>query len=143
MTGAIDYEKHSLKAYRHWTVYLHHNQAYLGRCYIALNREGNIDPYLETTLEEKGELEVVITEIHKVLNELYQPDIYNYANFRNTWPRCHWHIIPRYNKNREIDGQVFNDDNWGKNYAPYNRKFMISEGVFGKILYDFSTKLAA
>ena len=141
MTEKIDYEKYSLKTYEHWTVYLHYNQAYLGRCYIALNRDGSIDPYLETTREEKTELEIVIAEIHRALDTLYKPDIYNYANFRNTWSKCHWHVIPRYSITREIDGQVFNDNNWGKNYAPYDKNFTISEKLFNKILNDFSEKL--
>lgn len=141
MTEEIDYEKYSLKTYQYWTVYLHHSQVYLGRCYIALNRNGSIDPYLGTTFEEKTELGIIIAAIHRALDALYQPDIYNYANFRNTWPRCHWHVIPRYNKSREIDGQVFSDKNQGRNYAPYDKGFTISEELFNKILSDFSDKL--
>lgn len=141
-TEKIDYERYSLKTYKYWTVYLHCSQIYLGRCYIALNRDGNIDPYLETTPEEKAELEIIIAEIHRALDALYQPDIYNYANFRNTWPKCHWHVIPRYNKYRKIDGQVFTDNNWDRNYAPYDKGFAISEKILNKILDDFSEKLA-
>src|SRR5665648_20433 len=140
MTEELDYEKYLLKSYKYWTTYLHYNQVYLGRCYIALNRPGNIDPYLETTSEEKAELEVIISEIHKALDDLYQPDIYNYANFRNTWPKCHWHVIPRYHDPRIIDGQTFSDENWGRNYAPYDKKFVISDSLFHDILNNFSAK---
>lgn len=142
MSGHIDYEKYVLKRYKHWTVYLHHNQAYLGRTYIALNRVGNLDPYTNTTPEERNELEVIITELQIALNVLYQPNLCNYANFRNTWPHCHWHVIPRYETARVLDGQKFIDSNWGKNYAPYNRDFQISEEHFSKILKDISDQLA-
>ena len=129
----IDYEKYPLKEYEYWTVYLHHNQAYLGRTYIALNRTGSLDAYKDTTPEERKELESIIKKLQKVLNNLYNPDIYNYATFGNTWLRCHWHMIPRYRNARAIDGQEFTDENWGKNYAPYNRSFEVSKEIFEQI----------
>lgn len=142
MTEEINYEKYPLRKYNFWTIYLHYNQAYLGRCYVALNREGNPDPYLETTNEEKAELEIIIADIHKALDRLYQPDIYNYANFRNTWLRCHWHVIPRYKEERVIDGQKFADNIWGRNYAPYNKDLTISSQLFEKIQKDLSSALS-
>ena len=50
-----DYEKYPIKSYKYWSVYLHYNQSYLGRCYIVLNRSGNLDPYSDTTVEERAE----------------------------------------------------------------------------------------
>ena len=137
----IDYEKYPLKKYKFWTVYLHYNQAYLGRTYIALNRAGSLDAYSDTTPEERKELETIILKLQKVLNNLYSPDIYNYATFGNTWLRCHWHMIPRYRNVREIDGQEFTDENWGKNYAPYNRSFEINNGIFERINKDITDGL--
>ena len=142
MSKPIDYEKYPLKKYKYWTIYLHYNQAYLGRTYIALNRAGNLDPYTDTTTEERAELEVVIAELQTAVNDLYKPNLFNYANFRNTWPRCHWHVIPRYETSRELDGQKFVDENWGKNYAPYDKNFHISEKLFSEILKNISDRLA-
>lgn len=141
MTDTIDYEKHLLKEYGHWTVYLHYNQAYLGRNYIALNRQGNLDPYTDTTPQERAELELIITDLQSSISDLYQPELYNYANFRNTWPRCHWHVIPRYATPRTLNEQIFTDDNWGKNYAPYNRNFEITTELFEQIKSDMSQRL--
>lgn len=142
MSEQINYEQNVLRQDRYWTTYLHHNQAYLGRSYIALNREGQLDPYTDTTPEERAELEVIIGGLQTALNDLYEPDLFNYANFRNTWPRCHWHVIPRYETPRELDGQVFLDNNWGRNYAPYDRDFQISENLFAAIQHDISNRLA-
>lgn len=142
MSEQIDYEKCTLTQDRFWTTYLHHNQAYLGRSYIALNREGQLDPYTDTTPEERAELEVIIGGLQTALNDLYQPDLFNYANFRNTWPRCHWHVIPRYENLRELDGQTFTDNNWGRNYAPYDRDFQVSQELFSAIRHNISDKLA-
>ena len=132
----IDYEKYELKRYNYWTVYLHYNQAYVGRNYIALNREGSLDAFSDTIPEERAELETIIVKLQSVLNDLYQPDIYNYATFGNTWLRCHWHVIPRYETPRTVQGQDFVDHNWGKNYAPYDRNFSISDELFDKIQQD-------
>jgi len=84
-----DYEHLKLKTYDHWTLYLHDKQNYLGRCYIALNRKGSLDPFSDTTSQERDELGNIVAHVHKALAALYQPDIYNYANFRNVWPHCH------------------------------------------------------
>ena len=137
----IDYEKYDLKRYQYWTVYLHYNQAYLGRNYIALNRKGSIDAFSGTTSEERAELEIIISKLQSVLNDLYQPDIYNYATFGNTWLRCHWHLIPRYKAPRSLQGQDFVDNNWGKNYAPYDHSFQISDELFNKIRQDMTVGL--
>jgi len=141
MADTVDYSRYILKTYKFWTVYLNANQAYLGRCYIALHRDGNLDPFLETTEAERRELGLIVAAVQKALNGLYQPDIYNYANLRNTWPKCHWHIIPRYRQARTINGCTFRDRNWGKNYAPYDRNFTVSEEVMAKILQGFSAAL--
>lgn len=138
----INYEQYQLKTYNYWTTYLHYNQAYLGRCYIALNRSGNLDPYADTTAKEKTELETAIAQLQHVLTALYQPDLFNYANFRNTWPRCHWHVIPRYQTQRTVHGHLFSDDNWGRNYAPYNREFQISADAFTQILKNITAGLS-
>ncbi|HVQ43419.1 MAG TPA: hypothetical protein VMT30_00410 [Candidatus Saccharimonadia bacterium] len=143
MSGAaIDYEQYPLKRYRFWSVYLHYNQAYLGRCYIALNRSGNLDPFSDTTVAERAELESVVGDVRAALNVLYGPSLFNYANFRNTWPRCHWHVIPRYETAKTIGGVEFRDDNWGKNYAPYDRNFSIPRTLLLQIKADISRELS-
>jgi diadenosine tetraphosphate (Ap4A) HIT family hydrolase len=51
----------------------------------------------------------------------------------NTSPVIHIHIIPRYKESREFAGTVFKDQRWGKNYAPYDRSFVIEETLLFKI----------
>ena len=135
------FTQYPIKSYKYWYVYLHKSQVYLGRCKIALKRQGELDPFLDTTPEEKAELHEIIVAIKAALDELYQPGLLNYANFRNTWHRCHWHVIPRYETEREFGGYKFIDSNWGKNYAPYDRGFKISEAVMQQIRSDIAQKL--
>jgi len=128
---SYDYLK--VKEYTYWTLYVHNAQNYLGRCYIALNRQGALDPFRDTTRHEKEELETIILKVQRVLDKLYRPELYNYANFRNTWLHCHWHIIPRYKNPRFVEGYTFIDKNWGKNYAPYDRNFKIPDNLLKTI----------
>lgn len=137
-----DYNADILRDYENWSVYLHENQTYLGRTYIALARDGEIDPFTETTAEEQSELLVVISGLKTALSKLYQPNLLNYANLRNTWHHCHWHVIPRYAESREVLGHVFEDLNWGKNYAPVPDS-TLSDEVYEKIKADLATELAS
>ena len=139
----LSYEDLIIETFSFWTLYLHDKQNYLGRSYIALNRGGNLDPFTETSPEEKSELEAIILKLQTALDKLYQPNLYNYANFRNTWPRCHWHIIPRYETLRVVNGQEFIDRNWGKNYAPYDRDFKVSDALLETIKSSIKQELRA
>ena len=136
-----DYDKLKIERYTYWTLYLHDKQSYLGRCYIALNRSGILDPFADITRQEKDELESIVLKTQAALDKLYKPDLYNYANFRNSWPHCHWHIIPRYKAPRLLNNQEFVDENWGKNYAPYDRNFKLSDELLESIKKDIRKEL--
>jgi diadenosine tetraphosphate (Ap4A) HIT family hydrolase len=57
----------------------------------------------------------------------------NYAALSNTSPAIHVHIVPRYKETREFAGTIFNDNRWGKNYAPYDRSFVLEESILFKV----------
>jgi diadenosine tetraphosphate (Ap4A) HIT family hydrolase len=137
-----DYDADILHQYENWRVYLHENQTYLGRTYIALGRDGEVDPFTDTTFDEQSELLVVVSGLKSALNKLYQPDLLNYANLRNTWKHCHWHVIPRYKTGRLVLGHRFEDPNWGKNYTPYPLS-AVPNVVYEKVKTDLSNELAA
>jgi diadenosine tetraphosphate (Ap4A) HIT family hydrolase len=135
------YTRYPITSYTYWEVYLHPSQAYLGRCKVALKRMGELDPFIDVTEDEQAELLTILAWLKKALDKLYQPGLLNYANFRNTWHRCHWHVIPRYETPRTIDGVEFRDANWGRNYAPYDKDFKISEALKAKIQDDIRSAL--
>ena len=118
MEGEIDYNELVVKEYKYWTLKVHENQSYLGRCVIALNREGNLDPFLECAQEEQNELRSIVVELSEALKKLFHYDMMNYSNLRNVWHHCHWHIIPRYETSRTFEGMVFEDNQWGGNCYP-------------------------
>ncbi len=135
------YKENILARYEHWTTFLHVNQVYLGRSYIALNREGDLDPYRDTTPAEKYELDVAINGLWVAIKKLYRPDKFDYTNFGNVWKHCHLHVIPRYETARMVNGEEFRDGNWGSNYAPYDREFGPSPQTLEVIRSDIKKEL--
>jgi len=85
------------------------------------------------TKEEKEEYFKIGNELKKAYKKLFRPDLYNYATFANVTPHLHTHFIPRYSSKREFLGLIFIDERWGKNYAPYNKEFKVSEENLIKI----------
>ncbi len=132
------YTRLDIKDYNYWGVTLFENQYYLGRSIIFLKRHAG-DAFIDTNIDEKNELEnIVIPKLTNAISGLYKPDRFNYAALGNEVGHAHWHIIPRYKNEREINGVVFKDENWGKNYASYNKNFKIEDEILLRIRSDIS-----
>jgi len=128
----VDYEKFKIAEYTHWTLYLNENQYYLGRVYIWSKRSGLVD-LMDLTEDEQKELFEIAREVKKALIKLFQPDMFNWASLGNLSSQCHLHVIPRYKDGRTIEYVTFKDENWGKNYAPYDYNFRIPEAILEDI----------
>jgi diadenosine tetraphosphate (Ap4A) HIT family hydrolase len=126
------YNEFIIKDYNYWTLYIHENQCFLGRCYIVCKRDDAVD-FFDMTNKEKEELFNVGKKLKKVLIDLFQPDLFNYASLGNIFTHLHLHVIPRYQKERKFNGIVFVDENWGKNYAPYNYDFKLDKDILFKL----------
>jgi diadenosine tetraphosphate (Ap4A) HIT family hydrolase len=127
---SIDYEDLKVKSYTNWDVYLHENQCYLGRVFILLKKDdNNIDDFLAIEGLVRDEFFIIGQQIKTALKNLFQPDKMNYAALSNSSEKVHIHFIPRYKEVREFNGVIFYDTRWGKNYAPYNRSFILEKSV--------------
>jgi diadenosine tetraphosphate (Ap4A) HIT family hydrolase len=117
-----EYVPQIIKEYTHWTLSIHENQYYLGRCYIWRVSEGGMQRLSEITPEELLELQEVLKEFEVALKKLWQPDHMNYAWLGNLFHQHgghgHMHVIPRYKASRTFEGRVYTDERWGKNYSP-------------------------
>ncbi len=103
----------------HWSVYLHHNQSYLGRSKAELKRKLK-DP-LECTKAEHDELwEEILPLYQRLVTAAFEPVRINYAHLANADLQVHWHLVPRYEDpaDREFAGVTFVDENVGHNFAP-------------------------
>ncbi len=126
------YLVYPIKEYNYWNVWLYPNQYYLGRIFVYAKRESAED-LMETTDEEQKELFAIGSGVNRALKKLFNFDLMNYAAFANTLAHLHLHFIPRYQSPRIFDNIEFIDENWGKNYAPYDKNFSIPRDTLIKI----------
>ncbi len=126
------YQKFLIKEFENWNAYLHQNQNYLGRFYLWAKREDILDPF-DMHIDENREYLSAGRMLKKSLEELFQPDMFNYATLGNVTRHLHTHIIPRYKDVRIFGGIIFRDENWGGNYAPYDKNFKVPEEGLIKI----------
>ncbi|OIO49691.1 MAG: hypothetical protein AUJ36_01790 [Parcubacteria group bacterium CG1_02_41_26] len=108
------YEQNKIKDYQHWTVYVHENQSYLGRCVIACKR-AKADDLANASQEELLEFLRIINELKNALQKAFQTDWFNYSFLGNADQHLHCHFIPRYQTERVFEGIVFKDELWGHN----------------------------
>ena len=121
------YKQYIISEYDHWTLLINDDQAYLGRAYAWLVRQGEMQRLTSLTSLEREELfEVVLREYEAALDELWQPDHMNYAwlgnYFRQHGGHGHMHLIPRYSGDRKLGTLIFRDIRWEMNYTPHARK---------------------
>ena len=125
-----------LKEYKYWTLLLNDDQRYLGRAYVWLVREGEMQRFSEISDEEMIELRVVIREYETALKELWNPDFMNYAWLANLFSKHgghgHMHLIPRYKDSRAFATIEFVDGRWGKNFTP-SEEFKLTQSVLFEI----------
>lgn len=125
------FQKFLIKEYKHWKVYIHQDQGTLGRSYLWCKREDAID-FLEMTNREKDEFFEVAKALKVAVMKLFKPDLFNYASLGNETNHLHVHIIPRYAKDREFAGTIFQDPRWGHSYRT-REDFTITEEKLYKI----------
>lgn len=110
-----DFSKYKIKDYKYWSIFIHPNQGYLGRCVVWCNRENALDLADATPVEQK-ELFMVLNELGRAVKKVFQPDWLNYTFLGNDTRHLHGHFIPRYSKPKVFEGITFEDKLYGHNY---------------------------
>ncbi len=80
----MDYELLKIKSYKHWDLYLHENQCYLGRVFVLLKNEEGVEDFLAIEGESRDEFFQIGADVKAALKTLFQPDKMNYAALSNT-----------------------------------------------------------
>jgi len=128
---AEDFLKNLIKEYKHWAIYVHPNQGYLGRCVVWCKREDALD-LTDATPEEQSELFLVLRDLKEATKKVFQPDWFNYSFLGNETRHLHGHFIPRYAKPKIFMNMVFEDKFYGHNYKT-DHTFVTSESLFNAI----------
>lgn len=59
-----------------------------------------------------------IRAYERLVEQLFSPDRFNYSQMGNEYPQLHVQAVPRYASDRSWGHRVFQDKNWGHNWAP-------------------------
>lgn len=133
------YTNWEIKKFPLWTVFIHPNQCYLGRCFIALNRHE--DDFFDITEKELAEYFSIVKNLRNNMRELFHPDLFNYAILQNNLNHVHLNFVPRYKDKRIIKNMEFTDARWGHNYSPYDKNFKIPDELLAEIRDMIKSKL--
>ena len=138
-SGSSSFVRSQVRQYHHWRIELHHSQYYLGRCAVILNR--HLEDFFDISTKERDELFTIMNSLRKSINQAFHPDMFNYATLGNIVPHVHLHVIPRYKNPVTFNEAVFHDENWGRNYAPYNKNFTIPDEYYETIREAIASNL--
>jgi diadenosine tetraphosphate (Ap4A) HIT family hydrolase len=105
------YKEGFLKEYKHWALEISFHQHTLG-CFIIFAKR-DIEKISELNDEELLEIKIVMAEIEPAITKAFQADRFNYLQLGNNSHRLHFHGIPRYQTEREFNGQKWIDKTFG------------------------------
>ncbi len=66
----------------------------------------------DVTVEEFAGLKEIINIIEKTYQSTYYPDKINYLALMMIDPHVHFHVIPRYERSRDVGESSFDDKGW-------------------------------
>ena len=108
----FEYPDLLVKDYRHWCVTLRRHQATLGALVLISKSDAVAWSSLEP--EAFSELAIVTRGIERTLGTAFAYDKINYLMLMMVDPNVHFHVLPRYGKSLDFDGETFEDPGWPK-----------------------------
>lgn len=94
----------------YWLWSLRPHQATLGAGILFLKRE--CPAFSQLTKEEHSDLDQMIKVIESTLSDLFQYDVINYLMLMMFDKHVHFHVVPRYESEREMFGDIWRDETW-------------------------------
>lgn len=98
--------------YDHWLVLLRPAQPTLGSLVLASTSEAT--RFSDLAPEAFAELGTVVRGVETALRNAVAYDKINYMMLMMVDPHVHWHVIPRYEGQREAEGISIADAGWPK-----------------------------
>lgn len=96
--------------YEQWAVILRPKQATLGA--LVLIAKSNATEFSNLPAPAYAELEMVTKDIEKNLSDLLDYDKINYLMLMMVDPQVHFHVLARFEHDREFEGVTFADPGW-------------------------------
>ncbi len=126
----MEFNKLKIIKGEYWDVFLHQDQTALGRLYFWYKKEA--EDLLDIPKNALIEFYNIGRNIKFALENLFQPDMFNYLSLNNFTKHLHIHLIPRYSKEINYFGLTFKDISFGKSYKR-NQKFIVNQEILIKI----------
>ncbi len=111
-TRKFGYPASLIKDYPHWVVLLRPQQVTLGALVLACKEEARA--FSALSREAFQELDPAIRDIERVLKASFAYDKINYLMLMMVDPQVHFHVIPRYARERAFQGTTVKDTGWPK-----------------------------
>lgn len=106
------FKNNKIKCYKNWFLLLRENQLTLGSLVlIEKSFQTNLSKVKKKSFEE---LHLIISDIEKILKNLFNYKKINYLVLMMADKEVHFHIIPRYSKNIIFENLTFYDYGWPK-----------------------------
>lgn len=83
------------------------DEDYPGFCRVILNQ--HIKEMSDLKAPQRERLMTVVFMVEEAVRDVMQPDKINLASLGNMTPHMHWHVIPRYKRDRHFPHPI-----WGK-----------------------------
>lgn len=104
------YPDSCVKELDRWVVLLRPQQVTLGALVLACKEHATA--FSDTSPEAMAELHQAIRQIEGALRAAFSYDKINYLMLMMVDPDVHFHVLPRYAKERMFQGQTFSDQAW-------------------------------
>lgn len=78
---------------------------YPGFCRVILNR--HVKEMSDLEVHDRERLMAVVFTVEQAVREIMQPDKINLASLGNVTPHLHWHVIPRYRRDRHFPNPIW------------------------------------
>ncbi len=101
-----------VREYEHWVVMLRLAQPTLGSLILAAKSEAT--NFSELSPEAFAELQRVVSDLERALGAAIRHEKINYLMLMMVDPHVHFHVIPRYEGEREACGVTVRDSGWPK-----------------------------
>ncbi|MEP7103695.1 MAG: hypothetical protein ABI721_03235 [Candidatus Dojkabacteria bacterium] len=107
-----EWGKLHIAKFSNWTLTLQGDQHLLGWMMIFPPRKIT-GPFTLLTDQELVELKRICIIVENLQKELFNAEWFNYLQAGNHDGTLHINVQPRYSSQRELEGFVFKDENWG------------------------------
>jgi diadenosine tetraphosphate (Ap4A) HIT family hydrolase len=124
---------------RYWTIAVNLNQNLIGRLILVLNRDA--EAVTAVSSAEWSDLHREIARTRCVLDDMFQPDQYNYAFLMNQAAQVHLHVVPRYAQQRTWSGAQFEDSHYGELFGHEQR--ILPDGQLARLAVEIRRRLHA